>query len=162
MPKAILVCGKICSGKSHYIKRLQADYHAVVLSCDELIKALFDAELKDQHDVILDRLKEYLYGKSLEILAAGASVILDFGFWTKAEREKVSGFYRSHGVELQWHYISISEEDWLKNIAKRNREVTAGVSSDYYVDDGLLCKLNGLFEVPERAEIDVWYENRVR
>ena len=35
MAKVILICGKICSGKSHYAKQLQQQHNAVILSTDD-------------------------------------------------------------------------------------------------------------------------------
>ena len=45
MAKVILICGKICCGKSHYAKDLMQKQNAVTLSCDELTSILFDNNL---------------------------------------------------------------------------------------------------------------------
>ena len=39
MPKVIMICGKLCSGKSTYAKKLQQEGKAVVLSIDEIMLA---------------------------------------------------------------------------------------------------------------------------
>ena len=36
MAKVILICGKICSGKSYYARKLKEKEHAVILSRDEM------------------------------------------------------------------------------------------------------------------------------
>lgn len=41
MAKVILICGKICSGKSTYAEQLRVQNNAVVLSTDEITLALF-------------------------------------------------------------------------------------------------------------------------
>ena len=41
MGKAILICGKICSGKSTYAARLKKETNAVLLSVDEIMLDLF-------------------------------------------------------------------------------------------------------------------------
>jgi len=51
----------------------------------------------------------------------------------------------------------VTTEDWEQNIKERNQKVIAGISTDYFLDDGLLNKLNALFEVPEEAEISYWH-----
>ena len=93
MAKAILVCGKVCCGKTTYTASLQAN-GAVLLSSDELMRLLFDEYLGDRHDVLARRVNDYLLQKSLELLAAGVDVVLDWGFWTKEGREAVLDFYR--------------------------------------------------------------------
>ena len=44
MPKVIMTCGKICSGKSTYAQKLRLEYSAVILSVDEITLALFGNE----------------------------------------------------------------------------------------------------------------------
>ena len=38
----------------------------------------------------------------------------------------------------------------------------AGRTSAYFVDEGLAAKFDGLFEEPEKSEVDVWVENKWR
>ena len=67
--------------------------------------------------------------------------------------------FEENGVEYEWHYIDVSEETWKRNIEKRNAAYHDGAKGVYYVDEGLLEKLQSLFEEPERGEMDVWYVN---
>lgn len=67
MAKVILLCGKICCGKSYYTKKLQSDQKAVVSSCDEMMMGLSLGDIGQKHDEITERVKQYLYKKSVEI-----------------------------------------------------------------------------------------------
>ena len=49
-------------------------------------------------------------------------------------------------------------EAWQRNIAARNAAVLAGETQDYYVDEGLLEKIQAAFEPPAREEMDFWYQ----
>lgn len=160
MAEVILICGKICSGKGWYTRQLQRERNAVVLSCDEIENDLFHHGLGDRYDEISADIKRYLHKKAVEIARAGSTVILDWGFWGRAEREAASAYYREAGVPFEWHYVEISDEDWKRNIESRNRAVAAGETTDYAVDSGLLEKLQSLFETPTHGEIDVWYVNK--
>lgn len=51
--RPILLCGRICAGKTTYAKRLGKTRGAVCLSCDELMLALFGQQLGDRHDEIV-------------------------------------------------------------------------------------------------------------
>lgn len=159
MNKVILLCGKICSGKSTYAKKLIQKEKAVLLSCDELMLALFDPQLGDKHDVISERTQQYLYQKSLDIIAAGANVLLDWGYWQKSRRDAARAFYAEKGIATEFHYIDISNENWQKNVAERNAAVLDGKSDAYFIDQGLAEKFERLFEAPTREEMDVWYVN---
>lgn len=159
MAKVILLCGKICSGKSYYTKLLKQNNNAVILSCDEILFDLSLNDVGDNHDALVAKVKQYFYKKSEEIIEAGVNVVLDFGFWSKQERNNISRYYLERNIDYEWHYIDISDEDWQKNIEERNQKVCESGANAYYVDEGLLIKLNSLFEKPLREEMDVWVIN---
>ena len=159
MTKVILLCGKIASGKSVYAKRICKEEKAVMLSVDELVLSILGNDLGDKHDKITDRIQSYFFQKSVEIVNAGANVLLDWGFWTRERRAAARAFYESRGMVCEFHYIDVPDEVWHRNIDKRNRAVLAGETDAYYVDEGLMKKLESLFEAPKREEMDVWHIN---
>lgn len=158
MAKVFLICGKICSGKTTYSQKLCREQPAVLLSCDELMCSLFDEQLGEKHDETVTKVKEYLLGKSLEIIRAGSSAVLDWGFWTRAEREFTKAFYRQNQVCLETHYVDAADEVWRKQVEKRNADCLAGFDGAYYIDEALARKADYLFEAPEPEEIDFVYK----
>ena len=50
MPKVLIMCGKICSGKSTYAEKLKFENKAVILSVDELTLALFENQAGEKLD----------------------------------------------------------------------------------------------------------------
>ena len=155
MPKVYLICGKICCGKTTYAQKLRNKNNAVLLSVDEITLALFGQHCGDKHDEYVERTEKYLLNKSMELIDKNINVVLDWGFWTKAERESVKGFYKSRNIEYELHYIDISDETWKYRLHKRNNAVLADETSAYYVDDNLATKFALIFEVPSEDEIDV-------
>lgn len=158
--KVILICGKICSGKSFYAERLRKEHGAVMLSVDEITLSLFGQHIGEKHDEICERTQKYLFEKSIEIAEVDTNVILDWGFWQREDREYAREFYKSRGVPCEFHYVDISDEAWRQNLAERNTAVSAGKTAAYFVDDNLAAKFEGMFEIPDKNEIDVRYENR--
>ena len=120
MAKAILICGKICSGKTWYANRLRDKNNAVILSTDEVTYDLIDNEQGAFYDRFAKRVNLYLRKKAAEIVHAGTDVILDWGFWTRESRREMCAFLSAQGVAYEWHYIDIADENWEKNIAERN------------------------------------------
>ncbi len=159
MGKVYLICGKICSGKTYYAKALKDKYNAVILSTDEVTYDLINNEQGEFYNVFAQRVNNYLKKKAAEICKAGANVILDWGFWTKENRIDISEYLKSCDVSYEWHYIDADDDTWNRNIEERNKRIEEGNGgSDFYVDEGLLNKLLSMFEVPDKSEMDVWYE----
>lgn len=154
-PKVIITCGKICSGKSTLAKKLRLEYNAVILSVDDITLALFGQNAGDKLDEYVEKLKEYFFGKSVEIIETGTNVILEWGFWQKSERDHARKFYAEHGIPCEFHYLSVSDEEWERRLQKRNADVEAGRTNAYYVDDGLKAKFEEMFEPPEETETDI-------
>lgn len=154
----ILMCGKICSGKSTYAEKLRKEIGAVVLSVDEIMLAMFGQNVGEMHDKYVERLEKLLFKKAADIAETGTNVILDLGLWTAAERKAAVRFYKDRGIKCELHYIDIGDSLWRERIDKRNNEILAGEVSAYYVDEGLAAKFGAIFEPPARGEADVWIE----
>ncbi|MBR3869076.1 MAG: ATP-binding protein [Clostridia bacterium] len=158
MAKVILICGKICCGKTTYAKKLCTQNNAVLLSVDEITLALFGQHCGDKHDECVERTEKYLFNKSMEFINKDINVVLDWGFWTKAERKSVKEFYKSRDIECELHYIEISDETWKYRLNKRNIAVLAEETSAYYVDENLAAKFASIFEIPGEDELDIIYK----
>lgn len=158
MAKVYLICGKICCGKSTYAKQLQADNRAVILSVDEIMLAIFGLYAGEKHDEYAERVRNYLFEKSLEFIKADVNVIFDWGFWTNAGRYEAKEFYKNRNIECELHYIDIGNDIWKARINQRNRSVHAGETIAYIVDDNLARKFETIFEQPAQEEIDVWVD----
>ena len=151
-----MICGMLCSGKSTYAERLKKDGNSVLLSVDELMLGVLEEDLGNMHDKYVQRTKSYLLKKSLEILDTGADILLDWGFWSRSERDGIKEFYAERNVASELHYINVSNDEWLQRIEYRNAKVKSGEISAYFVDDGLLKKFEDMFEAPNENEIDVY------
>ena len=159
MAKLLCICGKIGCGKTYYANRLKEQEHAVILSTDEVTYDLTNNQQDDGYDEFAIRVNLYLRKKAVEIVNAGCTVILDWGFWTKENRKEIKRYGENNGVLVEMHYIDIDDKTWYENIEKRNNEVISGNGgSSFYVNEGLLNKVSSLFEIPEKEEIDIWYK----
>lgn len=156
MAKVFLICGKICCGKSTYAGRLCAENNAILLSVDEIMLALFGPYTGDKHDKYTEKIQEYLFGKSVEIIRGGNNVILDWGFWTRSSRVQAREFYKSRKIDFEFHFVDVSDEVWKARIAQRNNSVLAEKAVAYLIDENLTAKFENLFELPNEDEIDVW------
>lgn len=156
MAKVILICGRLCCGKSTYAEKLVREHGGIILSVDEIMLAMFGQNAGSEHDRYTKRLQAYLLDKSVEILEAGCDVILDWGFWTREARCFAKEFYENRGIQWAFHYLDVEEGVRKQRIEKRNREVSVKGEQAYLVDEGLAVKAEALFEPPEQGEMQVW------
>ncbi len=158
MAKVIAICGKICCGKTYYSNTIKNNENAIILSCDEVTSIIFDNNLGDKHDEYTQKIKDYLLKKSIDIVNAGCNVILDWGFWSKNNRNNIKDYYKSKNIVCEMHYINVTDNAWNKNIEERNKRVLEGNGgNDYFLDEGLKNKLLSKWEEPSKDEIDVWH-----
>ncbi len=150
-----MICGRICCGKSTYAKRLCAQNRAVLLSIDEITLSLFGQQCGEMHDTYVERTEQYLLHKSLEILQTGVDVVLDWGCWTKKEREAYRAFYEGKGIPYRLHYLDVPEDIWAVRVKKRNAAVLLDDSIAYYIDENLAKKFADIFEPPSKDEVDL-------
>lgn len=161
MPKVIALCGKICSGKTFYANKIKDGKNAVILSTDEVTFYLMDNEQGERYDDFAKRVNEYLMKKAIDIVRAGANVILDWGFWSKEERINLTNYYKKYNIPVEWHYVDVTQEKWQDLIKKRNELIVSGQEEySFYFDDGLKKKLLDSFNEPSKEEMDIWYINK--
>ena len=95
MGKVIIVCGKICSGKSYYSRMIKDSLNAVIISPDEATYELINNEQGEFYNVFSSRLNKYLTKKVGEIALAGANVIFERGLWSKKDRQDIKEYYKN-------------------------------------------------------------------
>src|ERR1700691_4381643 len=83
--RLVLICGLPASGKSTLARQLAPKIPAVRLDADEWLIQL-DADLWDAESRV--RLERQLWSLSLDLLARGESVILEWGHWGRSERDE--------------------------------------------------------------------------
>ncbi|HYT79034.1 MAG TPA: ATP-binding protein [Actinomycetota bacterium] len=117
--RLILTCGLPGSGKTILAWQLAADRGAVRLTQDEWLWALgstpWDESTREKVDHELWRLAQ-------EILRLGLSVVLDFGLWTRIERDEMRTAARGLGVGVELHYLDVPTDELWRRIEARNSE----------------------------------------
>ncbi len=159
MAKVMILCGKIASGKTYYANKLKKKSKAIILSVDDLMLKLSDSCLGEHHDNMASRCEHFFYGLAEQIVDNGIDVIIDFGYWSKKEREEAKEYFMNKGIAVELHYIRIPEDVRLEQLERRNAKLTEGLSKSngrvYIIDEALRQRLDNKFEAPIDSEIDV-------
>ena len=157
MSRVILLCGKLCSGKTTLAARLKKEENAVILSMDALMLHLFPEPLGSEYGRYAERGKRYLLSLAAELALGGTNVILDWGFWYRRERTETRAFFKEKGIECPLYWLDPPEEEWRLHITERNHRLEDRSEDDagaYFIDEGLLKKCLSNFEPPLPGEAD--------
>ena len=150
MPIVYLLCGKTGSGKTTLARTLEAERCAFRLSLDELMLPLFGEHMPrplfEQRCAVC---KELLLGVCERLLAFGTSVVLDWGFWSKAERSAVQARLSAAGAEPRLLYLALSDEQLRQRLRARNAQLPPGT---YAISEELFAELSQWFEPPAADE----------
>jgi predicted kinase len=120
-PKAFLLHGFLGVGKTHLARRLEAKHRAVRFTHDELMRRLYGDDppaerfLDDAARVF--GTMEAVWTRCLDL---GTNVVLDFGFWSVAERTRARALVTAHGGEPLLYRLSCPDAVALARIAQRN------------------------------------------
>ncbi|HUZ15826.1 MAG TPA: ATP-binding protein [Gaiellaceae bacterium] len=145
-PTLYLTCGLPGSGKTTLARRLAVERDALRFTKDELVLAL-GGDLYD--DELRDRVEAKLIELAFELLAGGRSCILDFGLWSREERDALRLRARAQGVRVELHVLEVEPDELLRRIAERYEEAphtTAEISPEQ------LSAWAASFERPDNAE----------
>lgn len=145
------MCGLPCSGKTTLAKQIERERSALRLTPDEWITRLFGADLSDEAlDAARDPIEAVLWELAARLLVLGVNVVLDFGFWSRSERDEYRWRAAQLGARSELHYLEVPEELLLIRLAKRNAQLSPGT---FQIDEARLRRWSHLFEPPVGEEL---------
>jgi predicted kinase len=146
-----LICGLPCAGKTTLAKRIERERSALRLTPDEWIARLFGAEISTEAlDAARDPVEAALWDLAARVLGLGVDVILDFGFWSRQEREEFRARAAALGARIEVHFLDVPEEILLKRLAARNAQPPPGT---FAIDEARLMLWARDFEPPGADEL---------
>ncbi|MEQ1759279.1 MAG: AAA family ATPase [Vicinamibacterales bacterium] len=117
--RLIIVSGLPGSGKTTLAKQLQTSLHAIRLAPDEWMDALaFDI----YDEASRAKVETLQWNLGQELLRLGVVVIIEWGTWSRTERDQLRVTARTLGAAVELRYVSAPPETLFERIQARNRE----------------------------------------
>ncbi|MFI5370865.1 MAG: AAA family ATPase [Candidatus Eisenbacteria bacterium] len=123
MATLILMIGLPGSGKTTFARRIERDRPALRLSPDDWITPLYGSDPSPETlDACRDPLEAVQWSVAARALELGLDVVLDFGLWTKREREDFRARAASLGAGSEIRYLEVSRGELSARVTARNAD----------------------------------------
>jgi predicted kinase len=123
-PLAFLLHGYLGVGKTTLARRLEAEHAAIRFTHDEWMRSLYgndppQAVFADYAGRV-SGLIEVTWTRCLEL---GLNVVLDFGFWSRSERDRTRALVAGLGGECRLYRLTCPDEIARRRIERRNHNL---------------------------------------
>ena len=120
-PTAFLLHGYLGSGKTTLARRLEVEESALRFTHDEWMRALYGNDPPaDQFVDYASRVSALMESLWMRCLSLGTNIILDSGFWSRRERDRVRERIASVGARAVLYHLSCPDEVAWARIESRN------------------------------------------
>jgi predicted kinase len=144
-PALFVVVGLPGAGKTTRARALADRYGAVRLNPDEWMAEL-GVDLFDEP--FRARLEGRLTGLAGEVLAGGGRVVVEFGSWSRDERDVLLALGRRAGAYVELHVLEPAVEELWRRLAERNER-----PGEARIDRARLESYRPHWESPDEAEL---------
>jgi predicted kinase len=119
-----LVFGRVGAGKTTYARQYANEHRAVFFCLDEWMANLFtmDAPKPLTLDWMMprvERAERQIWAVAQQILAAGVDVVLELGFFTREQRDRIRALVAAHPTRT--HVVDAPADVRRERVRARNR-----------------------------------------
>ena len=139
-----LVCGLPGAGKTRRSHQIVDRVNAVHLCADEWVEGLGRSLVDYEFRV---ELQNIVLTHARGLLRSGVSVVVEFGSWSRDERETIRQTAVHEGASTELHYLDAPLEELVRRVRERG-----GPDADALASTVLLQE-SGAFEAPTPREI---------
>ena len=151
MATVYMLCGLPGSGKTVRAEELEAAGAGVLLNADSWVCQLYpedpEAAARDERKFLVHDVQWELVER---LLARGISVILDWGVWSREERDQIRERGRELGATVETIFLDVPLETLHQRIAERNLDLPPGT---FRISPQELDEWAGIFEPPTEDEL---------
>jgi predicted kinase len=145
-----LLVGLPGAGKTTRAKEIEVAHAALRLTPDEWILALYGDDLdRPRRDAVRDPVEALQWQLAQRALVLGCNVVLDWGFWSRAERATYRARAEALGATVKMIFLDAPTDELWSRIARRE-ESTMGTLT---ISRAELDEWSASFEPPTADEL---------
>jgi predicted kinase len=157
-PTLFLTCGLPGAGKTMLARRLEQEVPALRLTADEWLHQLYPdiTTAAAEEGTLRGRVESLQWPLALRALRLGCDVVLDWGLWSKEERDLYRTAAREAGARVVLCLLDPPIDELWARLARRNADRPFGA---FEIPQESLLRWAQRFERPtveERALYDPW------
>ena len=155
MPTLYLTCGLPGSGKTSVAKLIERKTSALRLTGDDWMHALYPgiSTAEAETGPCRSRVESLQWQIALRTLHLQCNVVVDWGVWSRAERDACRNEARSLGASVVLCFQDVPFEELWNRIARRNAELPEGT---FRIERTDLLRWEKLFEPPTDEEMALY------
>ena len=146
-PRLVLLCGLPASGKTMLARQIADVYGAVRLDPDAWELAL---EVDPFDEAFQRRLEAKFWELAQRLLALGTSVVLEWGFWARSERDEKREAARNLGVAVELRFLDPPYDELVRRVVARHAAGGIGITERH------MGRYRAIFEPPTDAELALY------
>jgi predicted kinase len=147
LPRLVLLCGLPASGKTTLARQLAESYGAVRLNPDEWESTL---EVDPFDEGFQARLEAQFWELAQRLLVLGISVVLEWGFWARSERDEKREAARTLGVAVELRFLDTPYEELVRRVVARH--AAGGIA----ITESHMERYRATFEPPTDDELALY------
>ncbi len=149
-PRLVVVCGLPGSGKTTVAQEVAAERGALRFSPDDWMHEL-GIDLWDQP--ARARIESLQWQVARDLLALGTSVVIEWGTWSRAERDALREGARQLGAAVELRYLDVPVDVLFERVHARGREEAWGSRA---IQRHELQEWADAFEAPDAHELALY------
>lgn len=147
MPTLYLMVGLPGAGKTTLAKKLAHDLPALRLTPDEWMARVVGDGYDEEKRAVVEAM---LWEIAAQGLRLGIDVILDYGFWSREERDDFRQRAAKLGANTKVHFVDVSREELFRRLETRNAALPPDT---FHIDAADLEEWIPFFEPPTDDEL---------
>jgi hypothetical protein len=149
MATIFLMVGLPGSGKTTAARQLERERPALRFGEDDWVLPLYgDAGIHD--DAKREAIKGLQWRLAVQAAHLGLDVVLDWGAWSRSERDELRARAIADGVDLKLIYLDVSRDELVRRLTARN---IALPPNTFHVTPEMLDEYRAVFEPPSADEL---------